>query len=198
MNIKKTFFLGLLTFFFLILSVPVFSQTEGSLATSKGFIQSIIDRIAGDAERASDNFYEPTSGPGYPNEAVFPDGQPSFTQSGYINTNNSSISYNSYGGVGMSCNVGNVTSFRTLLETVVGCVFTPLVYLIIGLSVVIFLWGVFKFIRSDGEDKSSGREFMFWGIVGIFVMVSVWGLVNILSYAFLLDNSSIKVREIRL
>ncbi len=198
MNIKKTFFLGLLTFFFFVLSVPVFSQTESLSVTSKSFIQSVIDRITGDAERASDNFYEPTSGPGYPNEAVFPNGQPSFTQSGYINTNNSSIGYNSYSGVGMSCNVGNITSFRTLLETVVGCVFTPLVYLIIGLSVVIFLWGVFKFIRSDGEDKTSGKEFMFWGIVGIFVMVSVWGLVNILSYAFLLDNSSIKVREIRL
>ncbi|PIR83701.1 hypothetical protein COU18_03440, partial [Candidatus Kaiserbacteria bacterium CG10_big_fil_rev_8_21_14_0_10_51_14] len=31
-----------------------------------------------------------------------------------------------------------------------------------------------------GEEKSKGLQTMIWGIVAIFVMVSIWGLVRIL------------------
>ncbi len=55
--------------------------------------------------------------------------------------------------------------------------------LIISLSLVVFLWGIFKFIKDGSNDKSreEGRQFMFWGIIGLAVMVSVWGLVRILT-----------------
>ena len=34
---------------------------------------------------------------------------------------------------------------------------------------------------------------MLWGIVALFVMVSVWGLVNVLKGSFNLDNENIPV-----
>ena len=34
---------------------------------------------------------------------------------------------------------------------------------------------------SVGEDKETGKQIMIWGIIALFVMVSVWGLVNVLS-----------------
>ncbi len=58
-----------------------------------------------------------------------------------------------------------------------------LVYLIIGASLVCFLYGIFKLSFVDGqkpEAREQARKFMFWGIVSLFVMMSVWGLVNIL------------------
>lgn len=56
-----------------------------------------------------------------------------------------------------------------------------LIPIVIGLAVLVFLWGVLKYvIASDDAGKEQGRSFMLWGIIALFVMVSVWGLVNIL------------------
>jgi len=83
-----------------------------------------------------------------------------------------------------SCNMKNVTNFATLVSVLISCFFTPIVYLIVSLSVLLFVFGVFKFIRSEGEDRTRGKEFMLWGIIGLFVMVSIWGLVAILQNTF--------------
>jgi hypothetical protein len=61
---------------------------------------------------------------------------------------------------------------------------------LIGLAVVIFIYGVITTILAEGgEKKEDGKKFMFWGIIGIFVMVSVWGLVAILKNTFKLENT---------
>ncbi len=66
----------------------------------------------------------------------------------------------------------------------------PIVPVIVSLAVVAFLYGVFKYIfASGGEEKEKGRDFMIWGIVGLFVMVSIWGFVSILSDTLNLDNT---------
>lgn len=57
------------------------------------------------------------------------------------------------------------------------------VVLILTAALVCFLYGVFKLSFFDGtnpESMAKSRKFMLWGIVSLFVMVSVWGLVNIL------------------
>ncbi len=62
-------------------------------------------------------------------------------------------------------------------------IMNQLIYLILGASLVVFLYGIFKLAFVDGlkpESREQARKFMFWGIVSLFVMVSVWGLVNIL------------------
>lgn len=58
-----------------------------------------------------------------------------------------------------------------------------IIYLIIGAALVSFLYGILKLSFVDGqkpEAREQARKFMFWGIVSLFVMMSVWGLVNIL------------------
>jgi hypothetical protein len=58
--------------------------------------------------------------------------------------------------------------------------------LMMGLALVFFLWGVFKFVRDAGDDKArtEGKKFMFWGIMGIFIMLCVWAFVEILAGTF--------------
>ena len=71
----------------------------------------------------------------------------------------------------------------------VGNVIVGLIPIILGLAVLMFLIGVFRYVVANGEDdKAKGRQFMIWGIVGLFVMVSVWGLVNLLSDTLRLNN----------
>lgn len=63
--------------------------------------------------------------------------------------------------------------------------------LILG-ALVLFLFGVVKtFFWNSGADKESGKSFILWGIVALFVMVSVWGLVNVLRGTFSLDNDNV-------
>lgn len=57
------------------------------------------------------------------------------------------------------------------------------VVLLLTAALVVFLYGVFKLSFVDGANPdamATSRKFMLWGIVSLFVMVSVWGLVNIL------------------
>ncbi|MEX0935108.1 MAG: pilin [Candidatus Paceibacterota bacterium] len=59
--------------------------------------------------------------------------------------------------------------------------------LIFALAILFFLWGVFNFIfinQNNPEKREEGKKFMIWGIMSIFVMVSLWGIVNLLSNTF--------------
>lgn len=64
---------------------------------------------------------------------------------------------------------------------------------IVALAVLFFIWGVFQFVKSAGneDERTEGRDKMIYGIIGIFVMVSVWGFVNLLDNTFRLDSDYI-------
>src|SRR3989344_3631888 len=57
--------------------------------------------------------------------------------------------------------------------------------LLFGLAFVYFLWGMYTYIKAAStEGKEGARETIIYGIIGLFVMVSVWGLVNLLNTTF--------------
>ncbi len=58
-----------------------------------------------------------------------------------------------------------------------------IVRLIVLLALIAFLYGILKLVFVDASnetERAKARKFMLWGIVSLFVMVSVWGLVNVL------------------
>ncbi len=59
--------------------------------------------------------------------------------------------------------------------------------IVIGIAITGFLYGVLKYILSlrNEEEKRSGREIMLWGIIALFLMFSVWGILRILTNTFL-------------
>jgi len=65
-----------------------------------------------------------------------------------------------------------------------------LVPIIIGLAVLLFIWGVIGYIRNADNEKerTNARRFIVFGLIAIFVMVSVWGLVNIILNSLGLDT----------
>lgn len=105
--------------------------------------------------------------------------------------------YNSIGGNNYTARAPR-NFYELIVNTIIGGMFTPVIILIISSAIVVFLWGVFKFVRSDGKEKESGKQFMLWGLVGIFVMISMWGLVNILKGTFNLDDAQINVSGVLL
>ena len=64
---------------------------------------------------------------------------------------------------------------------------------IVALAVLYFIWGVFQFVAAAGDEeaRTAGRDKMIYGIIGIFVMVSVWGLVNLLQGSFTTNKAVI-------
>ena len=56
-------------------------------------------------------------------------------------------------------------------------------YMLFTLAVVAFFWGIIQFIWSarqgaEGKGISNGKTFMMWGLIGLFVMFSVWGIIK--------------------
>ncbi len=65
-----------------------------------------------------------------------------------------------------------------------------LLIFLVSLAVVWFIWNVIQYtIADDEEKKGKAKEQMIWGIVGIAVIVSVWGLVAILRGMFGADSN---------
>jgi hypothetical protein len=56
----------------------------------------------------------------------------------------------------------------------------PLILVLVGLSLLMFFRGLLNFIVKSDDTKSleEGKEMMKWGLVGLGVMVSVWGILT--------------------
>jgi hypothetical protein len=54
-----------------------------------------------------------------------------------------------------------------------------------GLALLVFFYGLMKFIFAGANGKVEGKNFMIWGVIALFVMVSVWGIVRFLQNEFL-------------
>lgn len=60
---------------------------------------------------------------------------------------------------------------------------TPIV---VALALVYFFWGLGNFIlgSSDSDKRKQAIEIMIYGIIALFIMVSIWGIVNVLQSTF--------------
>lgn len=86
-------------------------------------------------------------------------------------------------------------NLKELIDNVViNGILVPLVPVLVGAAVIVFIYGVLVLVFSEGgEKKEEAKQYMLWGIIGIFVMVSVWGLVAILQGTFQLENDAQRI-----
>jgi hypothetical protein len=68
-----------------------------------------------------------------------------------------------------------IVTSKGLLGGIYGMMFT--------IALLVFFYGIIKLLLSHGEakDKQEAYKFLGFGIVALFVMVGVWGLVGFLS-----------------
>ncbi|PIQ68529.1 MAG: hypothetical protein COV91_03685 [Candidatus Taylorbacteria bacterium CG11_big_fil_rev_8_21_14_0_20_46_11] len=66
-----------------------------------------------------------------------------------------------------------------------------LIPFIVGLTVLVILWGIFNYVvhGAEEEKRAEGKQFILYGIIGLFLMMSIWGLVNLLVGTFHLTNT---------
>ena len=62
---------------------------------------------------------------------------------------------------------------------------------LIALGVVYFIWGVVMYMIANGEEaKTKGRDSIIYGLIGLAVIVSLWGLVYIIVNTFGLERDN--------
>lgn len=68
--------------------------------------------------------------------------------------------------------------FQTILNQII-----PILMI---LATIVFLYGVISYITSGGdeEERANAKWYIIWGLIGLFAMISIWGLVRVLVVTF--------------
>lgn len=76
----------------------------------------------------------------------------------------------------------NLDNLKNLLKSF-GQLIDIALPIVVAIGLLAFFWGLVKFIFAGEEGKKEGQSLMIWGLVALFVMVSVWGLVRFIGSA---------------
>ncbi|NQV88585.1 MAG: hypothetical protein HQ402_03485 [Parcubacteria group bacterium] len=85
--------------------------------------------------------------------------------------------------------ISNVQDLLVAVLTLINLVI-PVVF---GLALIVFFYGVAKFVfksREGDEDAiKEGKSLMLWGVISIFVMGSLWGVIYFIQYELGLETT---------
>ena len=65
----------------------------------------------------------------------------------------------------------------------------PAILIVFSLGFLLFVFGLVEFLwnLNEGGENEEGKQHMLWGIVGMLIMVSVFGILELLDNTFGLD-----------
>ncbi|MCW9054668.1 MAG: hypothetical protein OQJ98_01640 [Candidatus Pacebacteria bacterium] len=77
----------------------------------------------------------------------------------------------------------SIEQFLLRLETFI---LNPILLLLFSVALLYFLWGITVYIwKSDSEDaRRKGAQHMLWGIIGMFIMVAAYAIINLIGNTF--------------
>jgi hypothetical protein len=79
------------------------------------------------------------------------------------------------------------SSMNAAIGGVMGKIITaivyPLVFLIFGLAVVLFVWGAAGLImnKDNPERRVESQTHILWGVIGLFIMTGVYGIIRVIA-----------------
>jgi hypothetical protein len=91
----------------------------------------------------------------------------------------------------VNCNVSK-DSLSGMLSWI-GCILSKqIIPMLVTLGVAGFIYGIIKFnLNPNNEkEKEKGKEFMYKGLIALFIMVSFWGIINIFINSLDLNNNA--------
>ena len=89
-----------------------------------------------------------------------------------------------------SAAISNLSDAGSFIINTINNIIVPVLF---AVAFIVFLYGAFQtFIvgATSEEVKEHGKNLMLWGLIGFFVMVSIWGLVNILTGTVSFGNNT--------
>ncbi|MBI2673723.1 MAG: hypothetical protein HYX23_00360 [Candidatus Zambryskibacteria bacterium] len=78
----------------------------------------------------------------------------------------------------------SLSNIQTLVQSI-GRLVNLALPIVVGIALLAFFWGLVKFIFAQGDEtaKADAKKIMLWGLIALFVMISVWGLVRFIGTA---------------
>jgi NADH:ubiquinone oxidoreductase subunit 2 (subunit N) len=92
--------------------------------------------------------------------------------------------------VSLAQTVNNLSDAGNFVINTINNIIVPVLF---AVAFIVFLWGAFQtFIMgaSSDETKDKGKSLMLWSLIGFFVMISIWGLVSILTGTVSFSNNN--------
>lgn len=73
-----------------------------------------------------------------------------------------------------------------LLNKINQFILNPIIVLAFAIAFIVFFIGILQFINSETVDnaREKGKKKIFWGLFGMFVMSSAYGLIRIILGTF--------------
>lgn len=70
-------------------------------------------------------------------------------------------------------------------------ILNPLILLAFAIAFLVFFWGIFQFISSQtaNDNRDEGKRKIFWGLFGMFIMFSAYGLIHLILGTFSIPSS---------
>lgn len=58
--------------------------------------------------------------------------------------------------------------------------------LLMAVAFLMFIWGIVRFITAAGnpEKLKTAKGYIIYGLIGVFVMFAIWGIIQLLSQTF--------------
>ncbi len=83
-------------------------------------------------------------------------------------------------------------SINAFLDKVNQFILNPLIILMFVVALLVFFWGLVEFIYKAGSEdgREVGKRNMMWGIAGMVIMVSVYGIIRLILQTFGISGSA--------
>lgn len=74
-------------------------------------------------------------------------------------------------------------SVTDIINKIEDNVVNPILVLLFAIAFLVFIWGVFTYIvhADDPTKRSEGGKGMIYGVIGMFIMFSVFGIINLIA-----------------
>jgi uncharacterized membrane protein YidH (DUF202 family) len=73
-------------------------------------------------------------------------------------------------------------------------ILNPLIGLLFAIGLLVFFWGLAQYIlnANSPEGRQTGSRHMIWGVIGMFIMISVWSILWIIVNTFGIDATPLR------
>ena len=93
---------------------------------------------------------------------------------------------------------GSSVTIIPFLQKVLDVILNPLITLLFALAFLYFAYGIIRFLSASGDDKSGkrieARNSILWGIVGMVIMFSVYGIINFVLGTFGIGPNDVETK----
>jgi hypothetical protein len=77
-------------------------------------------------------------------------------------------------------------STENLIGRFVTYIIDPAILLIFSAGFLVFMWGMVQFLINvdNATKREEGKQHMIWGVIGMLIMISVYGILALLDNTF--------------